>query len=459
MTSHWPSGKLLFLNVPLIIFVVGAIYPWRDGIAEGFFANQIIMQIGLIILCGVLSSIVVLRFSLKSKSHGLLIWGGAVCYAGGLVSVFFAMSIPHAGMEFLHWVLLGVFLFYCVNLATSKNNVLILGVALLFNHGLLVFLACLYLLFALINNDSLQAAVIYPASENIRFFNQVQIFILPLLLLLLKHPRVWLVASIFFMANILLICIGGARGAGLCIALLLLLVGWLDKSLRGHVFRGVVAGVIAVLLYVGLWLLQPVGLQDISRSGTSGRLDMWLDLISRLEWHHWFWGIGPANYALLDHPFMFGHPHNSVLQWILEWGMLSFLGLAVVVGHIVFKSVSYVKNNPEDLITKGLLLSSLAALAYSLVDGVIVMPIAQTLLIVFLGLLYGRVVQRVENATEQTASLPSPRRSLMIGLFVLMITVPYVYLVSQYYLQQSVNYDNVVGPRFWINGVPLQWPE
>src|SRR5690606_1896503 len=279
------------------------------------------------------------------------------------------------------------------------------------------------------------------------------------LLLLLKHPRVWLVASIFFMANILLICIGGARGAGLCIALLLLLVGWLDKSLRGHVFRGVVAGVIAVLLYVGLWLLQPVGLRDISRSGTSGRLDMWLDLISRLEWHHWFWGIGPANYALLDHPFMFGHPHNSVLQWILEWGMLSFLGLAVVVGHIVFKSVSYVKNNPEDLITKGLLLSSLAALAYSLVDGVIVMPIAQTLLIVFLGLLYGRVVPREEALTELTTAPSSPWRSLLMGFFVLVITVPYVYLASQYYIQQSSNYDNVVGPRFWINGVPLQWPD
>src|SRR5690606_37996045 len=197
----------------------------------------------------------------------------------------------------------------------SQKNIFLLAVSFLLTHGVLIFLSCLYLSFALMNGDPLNAAVIYPATENIRFFNQIQIFVLPLLLVLLKHPRFWLFACTLFSANILLICIGGARGAALCIALLLLFVGWFDKSLRGHVILGAVAGVIAALLYVGLWLLQPVGLLDISRSGTSGRLDMWLDLISRLEWHHWFWGIGPANYALLDDLFIFGHPHNSILQW------------------------------------------------------------------------------------------------------------------------------------------------
>lgn len=451
--KNWPSGKLLLLNIPLITFIIGVIFPWRNGIAEGFFAHQRIMQIGLII-CAALSLIPV-----RIKLNKCLIIGGVVCYTGGVISVLFAVSIPHAGVEFLHWVLLGMLFGYSANLAVTQNNILVLSGIFLFNHGVLIFLACLYLLFAISNKDPLQAAVIYPASENIRFFNQVQIFVLPLLLILLKHPRLWLLANILFSANILLICVGGARGAGLCAVALLLFVGWFDKSLRAHVVRGIVASVIAVLIYVGFWLLQPIGLHDISRSGTSGRLDMWLDLISRLEWHHFIWGIGPGNYVLLEDEFMFGHPHNSILQWIFEWGGLSFVGLAFVVSHIIFRGFSYIKNNSNDLITKGLLLSSLSALAYSLVDGVIVMPIAQTLLIVFLGFLFGRVAQREEVLTGQAIPVSPLRCSLLIGLCVLVITVPYVYLVSHYYLQQNANYSDVIGPRFWINGAPLQWSD
>lgn len=452
------SYKFLLL-IPLLTFVVGTIFPWRDGFAEGYFAHHRIIQICLMVLVAL--SLINLRQSILIKHVGRSVrWGVAMCYIGGLISVVFAISSLHAGLEYLHWILLGALFYYCIqpSLLHEKSLSVLTGVFLVV-HGALIFLSCLYLSFALLNNDPLKAAVIYPATENIRFFNQIQIFVLPLLLLLLKHSRFGLLASLFFLANVLLICIGGARGVGLCLVLLFFW-GWLvDRSLKESVMRGALLSGIAILIYVGLWFLQPVGMHDLSRSGTSGRLDMWIDLILRLDWHHLLWGIGPANYALLDDKFIFGHPHNSVLQWILEWGGLSFIGLAIVISHIIIKSFKYLKSHPHDLMTKGLFLSSSSALAYSLVDGVIVMPIAQTLVIIFLGLLFGRVFQGGETSSELQTIKSSSWRSILIGFFVLFITVPYVYLASQYYLQQSASYQNVVGPRFWINGVPLQWPD
>lgn len=446
--------------MPLLAFIFGAIFPWRDGIGEGYFAHHRVMQIGLLLYV-MLSLVFSRQFFLGVPFERPFGWGAAIYYAGGLVSVFLATSPVHAGLEYLHWILLGGLFYYCLQSSFSDcKSLSSLNVSFLLAHGALIFLSCLYLLFALLNNDPLKAEVIYPATENIRFFNQVQVFVLPILLLLLKHPRFGLLASLFLLANVLLICVGGARGAGLCLVLMLMWGWWFDRPLRELVMRGALLSGLAILIYIGLWLLQPEGLHNLSRSGTSGRLDMWIDLILQLDWHHLLWGIGPANYALLDDEFMFGHPHNSVLQWILEWGGLSFVGLAIVVSHIIIKSFKYLKSHPDDLITKGLFLSSSSALAYSLVDGVIVMPIAQTLLIIFLGLLFGRVFQGGETSSPELQSIQSsPWRSLLIGIVVLLITVPYVYLASQYYLQQSASYQEVVGPRFWINGVPLRWPD
>lgn len=418
------------------------------------------MQISLLVLVAI-TFIYTRSFFLLIKENKFVSLGGVIFFAGGAVSVLSASSVIQAAFEYIHWLLLGALFIYCVGKGGANSKAInYVAFAFLLAHGLLIFLSCLYLLFALLNNDPLKAEVIYPATDNIRFFNQTQVFVLPLLLLLLKHPRFRLLASLFFLANVLLICVGGARGAGLCLVLMLMWGWWFDRSLRELVMRGAILSGFAILIYVGLWLLQPAGLHDLSRSGTSGRLDMWIDLIFRLEWHHLLWGIGPANYALLDDKFIFGHPHNSVLQWILEWGGLSFVGLAIVVSHIIVKSFKYLKSHPYDLITRGLFLSSSSALAYSLVDGVIVMPIAQTLLIIFLGLLFGRVFQGGETSSLELQSIQSsPWRSLLIGIVVLFITVPYVYLASQYYLQQIASYQEVVGPRFWINGVPLRWPD
>lgn len=445
--------------VAFALFIVGAIFPWRDGFGDGYFAHHRIIQVGFLAFIAICMVSCVWRKATINPYDSLFKLGALLFYVGGLLSGLMAISVPQAGLEYLHWVLLGLLFISCSGIyadAFLKPLMMILLVA----HSLLIFLSILYLLFALVEGDPLQANVIYPATENIRFYNQIQVFVLPLLLLLLKHPRIGFLAFVFFTANVLLLCIGGARGAALAVAVILLVAAIVLPLLRAHVVLALLASALAVTLYSILWWFGVDGLHDISRSGSSGRVEMWLEIIRNLEWHHLIWGVGPANYVAFSQQFSFGHPHNSVLQWILEWGGISFVGAVLIVGRILYKSVLYVMRTPDDIFALGLFLSWFAALAYSLVDGVIVMPIAQTLFVAFAGLLWGKV--EAKPASQDVVSMTAPTnvwKSFMTGLLILLITVPYVYFASQYYVQQSSASSDIKGPRFWINGVPLQWPE
>lgn len=439
-------------------FLCGVIFPWRDGLGDGYFAHQRIVQAGLLVFLASYLVIGAWRRLIFSVTDVRLKWGALLLYSGGMLSTLLAISTVHASLDYVHWVLLGILFISCVTIR-DDIQVKYLGVIFLLLHGFLVFLAILYLIFSLVEGDPLQPTVIYPSAENIRFFNQVQVFILPLLLLALKHPRFSPLIFVLFLANVLLLCIGGARGAALVLCILLCIGFIAVPVLRGHIWRALFASVLAVALYLILLWLDVDGLHDISRSGSSGRIEMWVEIISGLQWHHLLWGVGPANYTLFTPQFIFGHPHNSVLQWILEWGGIATIGAAMIVGRILYKVFLHLRAVPNDYITLGLLLAWSAALAYSLVDGVIVMPIAQTLFVAFAGLLWGRTTRsavRVDNTGTANVSMV---KTCLVGCLVLLMTVPYVYLSSQYYLQQSSPESEVKGPRFWVNGVPLVWPK
>lgn len=440
------------------LFIVGAIFPWRDGFGDGYFAHHRIVQLSLLVFVAIFLVSRAWRSTLASQTDSPFKLGAFLFYVGGLLSGLMAASVLHTGLEYLHWILLGILFISCTGIYSDTFRKP-LTFTFLVAHGLLIFLSILYLLFALVEGDPLQANVIYPATENIRFYNQIQVFVLPLLLLLLKHPRVSFFAFIFFTANVLLLCIGGARGAALAVAIIIFMAAIVLPSLRTHIMRALLASVLAVIVYAFLWWFGVDGLRDISRSGTSGRAAMWLEIIQNLHWHHFIWGVGPAGYADFSHHFSFGHPHNSVLQWILEWGGISFLGAALMVSRILQKAVVYVKNSPNDVFTLGLLLSWSAALAYSLVDGVIVMPIAQTLFIAFAGLLWTRVSGFSKKKIDATVNVLPVWKTCCIGILILLITMPYVYLASQYYVQQSSSLSDIKGPRFWINGTPLLLPQ
>lgn len=444
----------------IFLFIGVAVFPWSNGFGDNYFAHHraiqtiVLLAVPVVIFCGGW------RKSFLSAVDKKISLGAFLCFGGGAISVVLSESIPHALLEYLLWILLGVLWLGCASIRGARLARYTVYFFLL-SHLCVIFLAVIYLGIALAKGDPVVAELIYPNVDNIRFFNQLQVLTFPFLLIYLNTPRWAGLAFLLFSTNVALLCIGGARGAFLVMVIILPLTFWLAPALRQQVVRGALACVLGVLAYGLLLWVGAEGMRDISRAGSSGRVEMWLEIIRGLGWHHLIWGEGPAHYVYFS-DFVFGHPHNSVLQWLLEWGAISLVGLSIIVMHVFLRAVRYLQRCPHDLLVLGLFISWISALAYSLVDGVIVMPLAQTLLIIFMGLLWGQTcAEKVPSGAEATdGNIVSPFiHSVLAGVFVLVLTAPYVYLTSAYYLQQDDLSYGIKGPRFWINGSPLRLPE
>jgi O-antigen ligase len=429
-----------------IFFVVSSIYPWSYAWADGYHNHQRLVQVSVLILTAVMFVISGVNRRFWLSSHCSIVRAGLLLFLlGGALSVWFSALFFHALFEYLHWLLLLVFA--CATAAWAKADkklLLFLGV-LVVVQALGVFIAILYLLFAFIRGEAISPEMIYPGVQNIRTYNQIQIFVIPLWVFLLQNRRFGLIAFILLCANFLLLFIGGGRGVAL--VLLLLFVGMLCFAwYRPRIYKTLVALAIAGGIYQLLMHFGVAGMQDLYRAGSSGRLEMWLEIIYALNWKNLFFGIGPNGYVLFTHKFLSAHPHNSVLQLLLEWGGIALLGAGVVVARILYVAGNYIAMHKDDELTQALCAVWIAALAYSLFDGVIVMPIAQTLIVMFAALIWGRVHSNQMAADQKALSY---RRLLCASGFVLLVCMPYMWLGSRYYLQQ-MDSEDVRHPRIWV---------
>ena len=79
---------------------------------------------------------------------------------------------------------------------------------------------------------------------------------------------------------------------------------------------------------------------------TSGRMTMWKKAISAIQAKPWF-GYGPNGYFFCGMRYKnFFHPHNFILQFLIEWGLVGSLFLLTFLGHLVLLGL---KNLPKAL--------------------------------------------------------------------------------------------------------------
>jgi hypothetical protein len=103
----------------------------------------------------------------------------------------------------------------------------------------------------------------------------------------------------------------------------------------------------------------------------------------------WF-GIGPMHFAYWKNEVA-AHPHNVVLQWFAEWGVPAGLLLAGLWVSSGFALAEYTRRmaDQSEIRTRYFRAALLAALtgasAQAMVDGVMVMPVSQTLLALLAG--------------------------------------------------------------------------
>lgn len=449
----------------LIGFVVGTVYPWSYLLADNYYDHNRLLQI--LLLCALMLCWVSggrrRRAGAVSRDRWLIV-GFWLMVSGGAISLCLGLSFTAAFTNYCHWLLLFSLFLLCASMA-SRDAGLIAG-SLVGVQALAVFTGMLYLCFAVLLDDPLRAIVIYPGVDNIRFFNQVQVFVIPLLLFMLCRPKVGILAFVVLTANLLLLLVGSARGAGVISLLLLASIGGLLPQQRPRVYRAVAALLVAGVFYVGLRSLEPQG--TYASAGSSERLGMWMETLDFLQWHNVLWGIGPGNYNQFE--IIYSHPHNSVLQFLIEWGATALAGAVLIVGRLLILAYRHIRRYPEDELTQALFAALVAGLGYSLVSGVIVMPVPQTLLFTFAGLVWGRVNLAEKSAVSRQTDREGGRRiepsnsirswqSVLAALLVLVLTVPYMWFVSNYFLQATSVEGPHDGPGFWRNGAAFTMPE
>jgi O-antigen ligase len=194
----------------------------------------------------------------------------------------------------------------------------------------------------------------------------------------------------------------------------------------------------------------------IVRDTTSDRIELWKQALQLIQDHPIF-GIGPMHFAWYS-PIS-AHPHNSVLQIMTEWGLPVALLILMITCYGLFCWLK--KFNIGNLQTKTnhdcnlaiiLFFTAITNAFYSLVDGVIVMPISQVLMFTFIGLMIGYY-----NDGKITKMAEDQRKSLIKPLFAAIVLVALICSTLPEILQNASGNEKrfsmgytAMGPRFWL---------
>lgn len=286
---------------------------------------------------------------------------------------------------------------------------------------------------------------------NIRCYNDT---LLPCLFLLWYRPSflkvrralVVLVSSMY----LLTLWIDAARAVWLSLVFGLLVAALLKKDSR-NILLPLVSIAISFVLYQLLLFFEPKTVTyTVARYSSSGRWVMWLG-----SWQAWLdnlvFGIGGANFVLIDHeinPQGLGHPHNLIVQLVLEWGGAGVLAVVLMLRWCW----RYLKPNYTKVPT--MLLAGLFAIMLNvLLSGAYIYPESQVAMLFFLMVSFFKTpTQTSQNKLINSGVRISLNPALVGSIAVLLIAVLALDGFDDYvkdYEQRSY------GPRFWLNAYSI----
>lgn len=198
--------------------------------------------------------------------------------------------------------------------------------------------------------------------------------------------------------------------------------------------------------------------ETVLRTDSYDRIYLWKQAWAMIEMHPWL-GVGPMHYAWYPHNIG-AHPHNSLVQLACEFGMPATCLLVLILGYGIYQwmkrfNSTRLENSSEleRALSIALFFTVVAAATYSMVDGVIVMPLSQVMMALVLGLMLGVYHQDGITKTISSVNDVVHRLCAMIVLSVLMWAVlpellprvlgDFEFIPTRY---------QVFGPRFWEEG-------
>ncbi|WEM45616.1 O-antigen ligase family protein (plasmid) [Photobacterium sp. DA100] len=233
--------------------------------------------------------------------------------------------------------------------------------------------------------------------SNPRFLNQIQVWlVIPLLymsILNIKRNKNIIILNFALMLSVAVIIATDARGISIALFSVVILWSLIDGAWRREILT--LSFKVAILGYIiKLIILSPVpgfifgdGILDFGtiRTDSPGRLQLWKDSLSLIDFLGGGGGYFVCTSEYNDSP-KFGHPHNSMLQALIEWGALAAISYCLLLASLFYKVIT---TNRRIVRVSGL--SLLAGFAYSFVSGVLVMPLSQLLAVLSIAIFWHRL--------------------------------------------------------------------
>lgn len=293
-----------------------------------------------------------------------------------------------------------------------------------------------------IYSDSIpNAGNIIHSFINIRFLNQFQVLTIPILCYFLSNKEYSRLAYIFLITNLFIVIFTGARGALAALTITLILFfhfKLIDKRFIKKLLTPILFSFILFIFHV-FFLDQMQQLHFVTRTSSSGRIDIWLNLINHLNLSNIIIGYGPSSFYHKES--LRSHPHNSLLQLLYNYGFTFLILVLFLLKNIkikVIKKCTLKPSQPSFYLT--ILSSVIAAGIYSLFSGIFVMPIPQTLSLIFMGALISILYPDIVKGGSINKSKIFVITLLLVG-YISNVIISYHCMNSAYY-----------GPGFWSNG-------
>ena len=305
--------------------------------------------------------------------------------------------------------------------------------------------------------------------SNIRFFNQLQSWTLPLVvlpLILYTQKNKGYFTGILLISGCwwLLLLISGSRGTMLAMAIAMIAsLAAYQKHAVSWVGLQVIAAAIGIALYTLLFYIIPfmlaVEINDTSitqLSSVNARFFLWERSWFFIQQNP-FLGIGPMHYACDPQNLIAAHPHNSILQIAAEWGVpAALITLFIFLYGLYFwikrdNQFSSEKTTKSLNIQIALFASLIAGTTHSLFSGVLVMPVSQIMMILTIGWMIG----------IHLSSSPHRKKSnITSALFPIIVLISISFLViginqnppSKEVMEVQNQTTSKFIPRFWLLG-------
>lgn len=482
---------LIFLTFAALISLSPSLKVIPNSLTVmSFHDNQRLVELLLVSL--------VLPYSMTFKSHGIsfknhktISYTFYALITLAITSSCLAASPRHAFIEISLFAGLSYLTLLTVNLCNEDNALLVKRLIYVLWAGASLYMVSFYVgyMTSTIFNTEKSWPALLTGFSSIRSFNQYQLWglglmTLPLLAVDFKNDVVRHLLHVGLACWWVILFYSASRGVLLAWSFGLLVAAVAYKKLAWPLLR--LQLMHAGIGYIGYQLLFQVipslrGTTLVSgtilRSSTSDRVELWNLCIHLIQAHPIF-GIGPMHFAWVNNTV--AHPHNSVLQLMAEWGLPAALIILAMAAYGLFCWLK--RFNVRSLQTKPkrdshllivLFFTLITNAAYSLVDGVIVMPISQIMMFTMIGLMIGyyHAGQLAEPATQNLGlagrvltrhvgskpSLHSNGISWFKPIFACAVLITLIWSTLPEILQGlagnekyfSIGY-NAIGPRFWL---------